>query len=594
MNRTLHNQPIHWKVATSLIFAAIVFLFWQFAYPAHLAYHEQFQLFLFDTDYLFDRIDEPGGVANYISDFFIQFYYHSWVGAIILAALFVCIQQLTWQVLRKQGVKEAYYPLSFLPIIAVWCYMCNENAMLSYPIALICTLLAMIAYLQLKIPRQRIVYVAIVLPLLYWIAGSVHFILTLWMVAYELRITLRNRYLFQGIAIAMTYSLLAFAWPLLSSIFVHYSIGRLMTGLEYYRFCRDFPLTWYVSLVITSLTPILMPLLPEIKKRTKGIIALQIALIVIGGGWYIKSGCDFGKEEAIRYDRLAFRCQWEEIIEQAEKKMPSTPQSVTCLNLALGMTGQLSDRMFEFYQNGPIGLIYPFSRNVVSSLCSSEVHYQLGMINAAQQITFEVMASTPNNLQNARCIRRLAETNLVNGQYEVAAKHLRTLQKTIYYKRWANHLMEFLYDETRINNHPIYGRLRLIAQKDDYLYSGNEMTDMLSTLFQQNQKNQLAFDYLMAHLLLTGDLQQVANTLPLIQHTNYKQIPRSYQEALTFAWAQNHTNFDSMPWNVSPNVKQAMTDFVKLYRTSTSNVQNLLKERYGKTYWYYITNRQQP
>ena len=182
----------------------------------------------------------------------------------------------------------------------------------------------------------------------------------------------------------------------------------------------------------------------------------------------------------------------------------------------------------------------------------------------------------------------------MNGQYEVAAKHLRTLQKTIYYKRWANHLMEFLYNETRINSHPIYGRLRLIAQKDDYLYSGNDMTDMLSTLYQQNKKNQLAFDYLMAHLLLTGDLQQVANTLPLIQHTNYKQIPRTYQEALTFAWAQNHTNFDSMPWNVSPNVKQAMNDFVKLYRTSTSNVQNLLKERYGKTYWYYITNRQQP
>ena len=594
MNRTPHNLSINWKISLSMIFAAIVFLFWQFVYPAHLAYHEQFQLFLFDTDYLLDRIDEPGGVANYISDFLIQFYYHSWVGAIILAILFVWMQRLTWRVVKLQGVKEIYYPLSFLPIITVWCYMCNENAMLSYLIALICTLYAMIMYLQLKVPRQRIVYVAIVLPLLYWIAGSIHFILAFWMVVYELRITLRNRYLFQGIAIALTYALLAFAWPLLSSIFVHYSIGRLMTGLEYYRYPRALPIAWHVSLHITSLIPILMPLLPEIKKRQKAIFALQIALIVIGGGWLVKSGCDFGKEEAILYDRLAFRCQWEEIIERAEKKMPRTPQSVTCLNLALGMTGQLSDRMFEFYQNGPSGLIYPFSRNVVSSLCSSEVHYQLGMVNAAQQITFEVMASTPNNLQNARCIRRLAETNMVNGQYEVAAKHLRTLQKTIYYKRWADHMMGFLYDETRINNHPIYGRLRLIAQKDDYLYSGNKMTDMLSTLFQQNLKNQLAFDYLMAHLLLTGDLQQVANTLPLIQYTNYKQIPRSYQEALALAWAQNHTNFDNMPWNVSSNVKQAMTDFVKLYRASTNNTQDLLKERYGKTYWYYITNTQQP
>lgn len=591
MNRTLQSLSEHWKIGLSMLFCIIVFLFWHIAYPAHLAFQEQLQLFLFDTGYLFERIVVPGGLANYISDFLIQFYYHTWAGAIILAVLFVWFQCLTWSVAKHQDASDSYYPLSFLPAIVVWYFMTDENAMLSYLIALIWTLQGMIKYQNIVKHKQRLIYASFSLPILYWIAGPVHFILAFWMIVCELKATFRNRYLFQGIAIALSIGLWAFACPLLSSIVAQYSIPRLMRGIEYYRYPKIISTAWVASFIATALTPWLLPYLPSAKKQRTGIILTGIALMTIGGGWLVKSGCDFKKEEAILYDRLAHREKWQDIIERAEKKAPTTPQGVTCLNLALGMTGQLTDRMFEFYQNGPKGLIQHFSHDIVSSFCSSEVHYQLGMVSTTQQMIFEVMSSIPIHQQNARCLKRLAETNLINGHYEVAAKYLRTLQKSLYYKRWANHVIKFLYNEANINNHPTWGRLRKFAFKNDFLYTGNHMVNILGVLFQDNNKNRLAFDYLMAHLLLDCDIQHVTEYLPLIQQTNYKQLPRYFQEALVYEWAQKHTNFEGMPWRVSENVKQAMREFIKQYKATQQGNNQLLQDRFGKTFWYYhITN----
>ncbi len=95
---------------------------------------------------------------------------------------------------------------------------------------------------------------------------------------------------------------------------------------------------------------------------------------------------------------------------------------VTCLNLALGKTGQMGDRMFEFYQNGTEEMLPEFQRDFTSPLPTSEAYYHLGMVNTAQRFTFEAMEAIPNFNKSGRCFKRLAETNLINGQYESGSK----------------------------------------------------------------------------------------------------------------------------------------------------------------------------
>ena len=232
--------------------------------------------------------------------------------------------------------------------------------------------------------------------------------------------------------------------------------------------------------VLLVVLPFLLSALPALKKKPVFYGVLQVVAVTLFGYYYVAAGCDMDKEEAMEYDQLVRNKQWQEIIEKAEEKSPVSPFGVTCLNLALGKTGQMGDRMFEFYQNGTEGLLPEFQRDFTSPLPTSEAYYHLGMVNTAQRFTFEAMEAIPNFNKSGRCFKRLAETNLINGQYEVAAKYLRLLRKTIFYKDWAEDAMTYLYNEEKINAHKEWGWLRQIRYTEDFLFSSQETDIMLA------------------------------------------------------------------------------------------------------------------
>ena len=79
----------------TLLFGVAVLLFFGLAYPHHLHYQEQFQLFLFDSTYVWDIIKLPGGISDLLGRFSTQFFLYAWVGALIIAVLLSLIQLLT-------------------------------------------------------------------------------------------------------------------------------------------------------------------------------------------------------------------------------------------------------------------------------------------------------------------------------------------------------------------------------------------------------------------------------------------------------------------------------------------------------------------
>ena len=79
----------------TLLFGVVVVLFFGLAYPHHLHYQEQFQLFLFDNSYVWDIIRFPGGIADLLGRFCTQFFLFAWIGAIIIGVLLSLVQLLT-------------------------------------------------------------------------------------------------------------------------------------------------------------------------------------------------------------------------------------------------------------------------------------------------------------------------------------------------------------------------------------------------------------------------------------------------------------------------------------------------------------------
>ena len=81
-------------ILTSGLFGVVIFLFWLLCYPQAMNYQEQNQLFLLTSDYFWNSMNIAGGLADYISEFIVQFYYVPWMGALLLALVFVILQQL--------------------------------------------------------------------------------------------------------------------------------------------------------------------------------------------------------------------------------------------------------------------------------------------------------------------------------------------------------------------------------------------------------------------------------------------------------------------------------------------------------------------
>ena len=107
--------------------------------------------------------------------------------------------------------------------------------------------------------------------------------------------------------------------------------------------------------------------------------------------------------------------------------------------------------------------------------------------------------------KSGRCYKRLAQTNLINGNYEVARKYLTALRKTLFYREWADETLPLLGDEEAIARHTEYGRLRKSVYKNDFFFSDHVTPEMLEDLYFSNTDNYLALEYLKAYCMLTGD-----------------------------------------------------------------------------------------
>ena len=127
-----------WKPLLSLLFGVAVVIFWAVPYVGGLCFQEQYQMFLFDTGYFLERIVLPGGLADYISEFLVQFYYMPVLGGAIIALLLIGIQTVVWGLMKQYGARHDFpgYLLSFLPSIALWCAMGDQNVLLSFVVAL--------------------------------------------------------------------------------------------------------------------------------------------------------------------------------------------------------------------------------------------------------------------------------------------------------------------------------------------------------------------------------------------------------------------------------------------------------------------------
>ena len=471
--KSLISKNLH--VLCTLLFGGAVVLFFGLGYPHHLHYQEQFQLFLFDSTYVWEIVRVPGGVADLLGRFSTQFFLYAWVGALIIAVLLSAVQILTLLALR-QVLRQAQEPsqgpsqgpwegLSFVPAFLLWLFLLDENALMGGVWAVLLTQLAVWGYALLPKGWIGRIVILVTIPILYWMVGP--------------------------------------SW----------------TGSHYYRFPAVTPWLLYAAWLSAFVLPLLVFVFRKRISDSKSFVvtACSFALVFAIMASVIWKNANFRAEKVMQYDFMARHQQWNRILETANREKPNNQIGVTVQNLALAMHGVLLDQLFNYNQNGIAGLLPDVKEDATSPLPTAEAFYQLGMINVAQRTVFEAQEAILDFQKSGRCYKRLAQTNLINGQYEVARKYLTALQKTLFYRDWANETLSLLGDEAAIAKHPEYGRLRKMAYDDDFYFSDHVTPEMLQSLYLRNRDNGLAYQYLVAYYLLTGDQEGYNNFISSIK-----------------------------------------------------------------------------
>lgn len=525
-----------WNVVVGLastILGAVAYLFWFLGYPFAMGYQEQFQMFLFDNAYFLERVAVPGGIATYIAEFLTQFYNGPAIGAAVIAVVYVWLQNMVWM-LSKRNLREGdnrwlAYILSFVPTFMLWYQMGDESTLLAYPVSLVITLMTMLLMPRGK--RGQAVYAAIVIPLTYWTVGP----LALLLAAYSgIQMARNANTRLSAVALIAVPLMYAVALILISALFVPYPLSRLFAGIYYYRLVE---ILSYMLIIIALVVLLLATLRLQINISKAKIVAPLAACAVVGlAAFMIPKAYDERKYDLVEYDWLVRQQRWNDIIAKSEQKQPDLPMSVCATNLALGMTGQLGDRCFDFFQNGDEGLMPPFERNFSTTLLTGDMYFLLGLVNTSQRYAFEAMESIPNYNKSARTIKRLAETNLINGQYAVARKYLKMLQKTIFYKKWADRRMEMIDNPKLIDKHNVYGYLRMVRLTEDFLFSDQEIDKICGQLLMHNKDNMMAMQYLLIYPLLNRNLPLFMEYHNYVQ-TLKKYNPRVCVEAVALAYA---------------------------------------------------------
>ena len=294
----------------TLLFGVAVVLFFGMAYPHHLHYQEQFQLFLFDSTYLWDVVKHPGGVADLLGRFCTQFFLYAWVGAVIIGVLLVLVQLLTFQLVQWSMVNGQYSmfnAFSFVPSFLLWLFLLDENALMGGVWAVLFLLLAVWGVAKSPKGWKRYTLFVIAIALLYLIASPTgHYY--------------RNPV--ETPTLLWAAYLSAIILPLLAHVFQKRSHFTFHSSL----------FTFYFSLFTSAVVAGVM-------------------------GTFVWKNANFKAEKVMQYDFMARHQQWNRILNTINTEKPNNQIGVVVQNLALAMNGLLVEHLFDFNQNGDLGLL---------------------------------------------------------------------------------------------------------------------------------------------------------------------------------------------------------------------------------------------
>lgn len=280
---------------------------------------------------------------------------------------------------------------------------------------------------------------------------------------------------------------------------------------------------------------------------------------------------------------MAASGDWEGIIRESGESGGRMRIIDVCFqNLALAETGRLADEAFRFTQSGASGILPDWDWDTVTGMLLSDLYYSMGHIALAQKLAFEANVCSTKAYEPA-AIRRLVQTNIIYGAWEVAEKYISLLEKDRKYSSWATAQRRFLGDERAVLDDSEYGPRKKCIPAEDFVTGSKASDEDLKIIIRTNPEYGKTIEYLGVKYLAECDFENFKSLIDEFYGTPaLQELPVSFAEAACML-----SELEPGYW------KKAGVDsgVYRKFRDFNSRLEaGLPLDRYSETYWYYVKN----
>ncbi len=579
-----------------LFFFLGLLLYYLLFFNSSLYYHHHQPIFLFFKPYLKNFLLYPGGPAELVTQFFLQFFYFNLLGALILASLSISVLILVYKLIKKIGNFKFSLILSFLPV----CFLLIIQNRYNFPLVVTAKyLLALFFFLTyLKIPeRYKIFAIALSCLIYYILGGRVYLFYIVICVLHELFFRKGSKkYIYAGL------NLLAyFIYPYIAARYLFMISLKdtyfYIVPLKATRWPFEYKLNLYSYLFFLSLPMLQIALFVHLKyikdkiknKPSSGLhyVLEQAIYIILFGALILTFSFPRQEKMKIRVDYLAERGRWEELLNLTPEIKGYNLMVNFNANRALYHTGQLLDNLFGYPQM--FGADVLFLENIPRpvKISAIDLYFDLGHIRAAQVLAYEGQTHFG---YNPKILKSIVVTNIINEKYVAAKKFLDILNRSFLHNKWVKHYRNYLSDRSLIKSDSLIQLKRNLTPKHDFYIAIGERSDKdLIELLKGNENNKMAFEYLMAYYLLEFSLEDMLECLGKFKEFGYEKYPRHIEEAILASRLVYPSKNFKVDYSINRQTIERFERFNNILSSFPSKIQaeETLRREFYRSYWYY-------
>lgn len=579
----MRNTPL---ILGTISFIVLTFLL-NWLGKFHFLYIEQLQLFQFTWDYFRDMVASPGGFSLWVGEFLTQFFILPYGGPVILALFLTLIVLMCRAIIRRLSPSRELYLLYFLPVLALLIIQFDFNYLFGGTVAYFLAIMGFSLFVRLEDERFRWGAMLLLIPLLFVLGGASACLFTLLLVLWELLSRPFRGWILPVAAVA-EFGLLS----ILSVSLTWANDFRFVWSPDlYYHPLVDSPLILTLSWALLLLSILLARFCPEAKALPRWRVIVETLVqfaCLVGFFWWGFSR--FGQSNSLFMKELDYYSrtgQWDNIIKRCQRPL-NNYLYINYLNIALAERGLLAESMFAFDQHGLGGFLLSWDKMYATTTLLSESYFTIGQIAVSQECAFEgnIIASGRGSVRH---MQRLAQTNLICGEYVVAEKYLDALSNTFFYADWAERHRRFLYNDEAVEADPLLGSKRALWRAQSGLANIRGLEGDLKDRLTRKPDDNLAIQYLGAYYLLSKNLQGFKELIESYYGTPaLRTLPKSFQEAVILLAEKDMDYWHR--FNLSSQVIQRFAGYRQVVLGNRNNPQlpAILSRSFGDTYWFYF------